>query len=221
MMGNWNEILDPHGFYEAFRNTWSSDDPEYQKPWLRDDFVTKSEPTTKWFEKCMQKIAKEHGLHCQNRLAREDGKSTGREWMNVDHVFVPQERWYSQFPEIVVEHENGDFGTKETGKLVDPRAEKASIEWAFWKCLAMRSRLSVLVAYPQVSSRKNGVAKWVFEKMVEGWSKTYKDLELKLPQCLLLLGWMDGNEKQEADSIYAAYTFDKDGKMKPDPLTEP
>ena len=105
------------------------------------------EKGTRWFEGRMQAVAKKHGLHCQNL-------TNGGEWMTVDHVFVEGNN-YVNFPLVAVEHENGDISkSAKRGELPVAGKDAANIEWACWKALAMRSHLSVLVAYPWAKDKE-------------------------------------------------------------------
>ena len=103
---------------------------------------------TKWFEGRMQALAEKHGVYCQNYSSSHPG-----EWMKVDHVFVAKDS-YVDFPLVAVEHENGHISSTAQRGWVPPGDERgAYIEWACWKAIAMRSRLSVLVAYPYEKDR--------------------------------------------------------------------
>jgi hypothetical protein len=156
---------------------------------------TASSPVwTQWFGERMQDIARAEGLYCQNH----QHPSSPGEWMNIDHAFV-EDNDYADFPIVGVEHENGGLGSK-AGEL--PEAQTGEyIEWAYWKTLALRCRLSVLVAYPYVGQKAIALA--VLGKMASRWMGQHR----AVPNSLVLFGWWrnDDTGPEDAGTIYDAY----------------
>ena len=195
------ELLDPRVFYEKVRELTAA--PPKQKG---------SAGWTEWFARSMKQLAADGGMYCQNYLSSEFGESTEKEWMNVDHVFVDSRKGYDRFPQIVVEHENGGFGTTldemETGELADPAKARASIEWAFWKCLSMRAKLSVLVAYPWGRNQDDrDFAMNVLGQIASGWVRSFSTEGLN---CLVLLGWWkNGGPARPLDDLYEPFVVER------------
>jgi hypothetical protein len=152
-----------------------------------------SKDYTSWFEERMLQLARETNLYCQNRQS-----PTPSEWMKVDHVFVRENR-YDSFPVIAVEHDNGDVSddTKQ-GEIPDGAAKGAYVEWAFWKVLAMRANLGVIVAYPWKRDLDHVLS--VLGRMATGFRREYD----RLPPVLLLLGWWESKSAWRSD-LYTPY----------------
>jgi hypothetical protein len=158
-------IYDPSEFCGVFRELRSTNPPPATS--CDDDW-------TEWFGRQMLAMAERFGVFCQNKQRSSvlgASPERDREWMNIDHVFVKAYD-YDSFPLVAVEHENGGL---------------AKIQWAFWKVLSMRSKLSVLVAYPSHARMRSGEAIGVLGRMASSWANTYGGP----PTCLLLLGWWD------------------------------
>ncbi|MCU0665390.1 MAG: hypothetical protein MUC50_24075 [Myxococcota bacterium] len=196
----------PEEFCVRLNNVLKDSDKRPKPEWW-----IESNEWTAWFEERMCDLEKDgetstvnpYEYYCQNKKKHRDGSSREQEWMEIDHVFmssdpshsaadrsVPAD--YNSFPLVVVEHEHGGFGSKvdpSTGQIKHKNnTQNSSIEWAFWKCLSMRCKLSVLVAYPAINlerSLANSLAR--FNTMASGWLRTYADQEWKL-NCLVLLG---------------------------------
>ncbi len=201
-------ICEPEKFYTAFRESWT--DSNCTPPWRYAPPLgprSLSTPWTRWAEDCMLEIANTQKLHCQNRA---NTLCPGQEWMKIDHIFVKKDKKgtppYDSFPLIAVEHENGEFGGSD-GNLPPGDKQYASIEWAFWKVLSMRSKLSVLVAY---SKQEQGDGKKELQKMIDGWRNTYDN---KNPKVLVLMGWHDGAKFTKEENIYSAYCVDEEGQL--------
>ena len=197
------ELQKPERFYSSLRTKLEAVTDSTE---LTGEDLTRR---TKRFTQLMHDISIENGYYCQNYLKkempkREEGTSE-KEWMNIDHVFVGADKPYDEFPFIVVEHENGGFGSEKEDcdvKLASPNKTKAPIEWAFWKCLTMRAKLNVLVAYPRENDR--WFARSVLERIAGGWYRTYPGQELN---SLVLFGWSDhkGLVKNAGPDMYEPF----------------
>jgi len=187
-----DDLLTPEGFDRAVRRRLPTSVHSAQKP----------QYWAERFEDLMLQLANdsEQDLRCQNLR-------TAGEWMNVDHVFVSENR-YDAFPLIAVEHENGNLVSR-NGELPDPRVH--CIEWAFWKVLTMSAHLAVCVAYPWGrTDEEKRTALTVFEKMACGFRDTYE----RHPRVLLMLGWWDENAyAKPLSDLYESYVFTKAGKF--------
>lgn len=171
----------PEVFWEEFQKTVKE-----TPPYLDDKVYTS------WFEKQMLEVAENNKVYCQNRST----ENRREEWMNVDCVFVEKNE-YNRFPLVAVEHENGGLGGKD-GQLPGPHVKNASIEWAAWKCLAMRCHLSVLVAYPE-NKKENALIEELCQ-MLEGWQVTYPG---QIPKFLVIFGL----PKSDGTVQYTGYTW--------------
>jgi len=133
---------------------------------------------TRWFGERMHDLAGKAGLQCQNKQSPRSG-----EWMNIDHVLVRSDT-FAAFPVVAVEHENRDASeATKRGQMPTGTTKSPHIEWALWKVLAMRAKLSVLVAYPWEKDR-DSVLK-ILAEIVAGFRNEYG----MPPPALLLLGW--------------------------------
>ena len=204
------DLFEPQGFYKEFKVAWKPQEGD-QDGWgdltphpKEDDYGPN---LTKTIEQAMIRLARRHDLYCQNIEQKIRKESVEQEWMNVDHVIIGGDRTYRRFPLIAVEHETGFIASK-LGRLVDGKQTTASFEWALWKVLTMRARLSVFIAYPEESQRD--LAKWVVGEIAGGWCETYASLGWK-PNTLLLMGWK--NQKDSASDLYEPFRIDDKGRM--------
>ena len=173
---------------------------------------------TQWCEGHMQAIAGA-SAHCQNHdgearnvigTDRAPGRVSG-EWLQVDHVFVEKNSW-TDFPKIVVEHENEDISWLGDGhRLPEPTDRKSRVEWALWKVLAVRSRLSVLIAYPFEERQVE-----FLERMALIAGPWRAGLPPSDPQELLVIAgwWPSGRRISAAEFKFSGYRL-ASGKLEP------
>lgn len=160
-------LCDPQIFIRELENAWQPPPTNSQN----------NSEWTKWFGAMLQRIAQRSSYHCQSlQYMRKPG-----EWLKIDHVFVKESSW-CHFPDVVGEHENGDFVPSVPNSAPD-YDEGLAITWAFWKALSVHAHLPVLVAYPWKHQKEDLFEE--FGTMAEAWTSFYKR-EFK---CLFLLGW--------------------------------
>jgi hypothetical protein len=188
------DLYTPEGFYREFISLIA------RWPKKKGKWVSESHYWIKWFELQMNKIAKKNKLVCHNK------RSSG-EIMRVNHTFMLKEG-YQHFPLISVEHECETLGSRR-GELPGWNSDTADVEWALWKSLTMRSRLSVMVCYPFEFEKKAALA--VCEKMLAGYRKYYGSA----PNCLLMFGWNSKLWEPVLPFVFEPYRAVEDNRLRP------
>jgi hypothetical protein len=176
---------------------------ELKRAWESPPFNAPNAEWTNWFGAMLQRMAKNNSYHCESRMCT---KKPG-EWLNIDHVFVNEYTWGS-FPDVAVEHENGDFVSASANSSVY-HDEGSAITWAFWKAMSVQSHLPVIAAYPW-KNQKDQLFKQ-FSAMAQSWAKFYeRDF-----RCLFLLGWWNQADDTACDpiSLYEIYLLQASPKL--------